>query len=54
MNGSDSEKKIDLSFCREVLPRKEAMDIITDKMILLDKELSLKGRDVLVLEFAGN
>ncbi len=54
MNGSDSEKKIDLSFCREVLPRKEAMDIVTDKMILLDKELSLKGRDVLVLEFAGN
>lgn len=51
MNGTDQSQTIDLAPYQEVLPNKTAHDMLTGSTITLDKELTLKKRGILVLEF---
>ncbi|MDR1884294.1 MAG: glycoside hydrolase family 13 protein [Prevotella sp.] len=52
LSGSDSEKTIDLSPYREVLPKSRAKDIVSGNMVNLDGDtLTIKPRSVLVLDF---
>jgi glycosidase len=52
LNGSDSEKVIDLAAYREILPKNQAADIIGGDIINLDsKTLIIKPRGVFILEF---
>lgn len=51
LSGTDDDKTIDLSPYKEILSAKEARNIITDNTVLLDQELVIKGREVIVLEF---
>lgn len=52
LNGSDSDKTIDLSVFREVLPANQAKDVVSGKVIdLRGDSLNLSGRDALILEF---
>ncbi|NDV69396.1 glycoside hydrolase family 13 protein [Dysgonomonas sp. 25] len=50
LNGSDSERTISLEPYKEILNKTTARDIITEKNINLNKELSLKGGDVLIMD----
>lgn len=51
LNGSDSDKSIDLTSYKEVLPYSTSTDVLTDKTINLDKTLNIASRGVYVLEF---
>lgn len=50
-NGADSDKSIDLTNYKEVLPYSASTDVLTDKTINLDKTLNIASRGVYVLEF---
>jgi len=52
LSGSDSEKTIDLSPYKEVLPKSQAKDVISENIVNLSNgSLTLQPRSVLVLEF---
>lgn len=51
LNGADSDKSIDLTNYKEVLPYSTSTDVLTDKTINLDKTLNIASRGVYVLEF---
>ena len=52
LSGSDSEKTIDLDFYREVLPKDQARDVISENHVNLGgKSLTIAPRSVLLLEF---
>lgn len=51
LNGSDSDKSIDLTNYKEVLPYSTSTDVLTDKTINLDKTLNIASRGVYLLEF---
>lgn len=51
LNGADSDKAIDLTNYKEVLPYSTSTDVLTDKTINLDKTLNIASRGVYVLEF---
>ncbi|WP_101689637.1 glycoside hydrolase family 13 protein [Dysgonomonas massiliensis] len=51
LNGADSDKSIDLTSYKEVLPYSTSTDVLTDKTINLDKTLNIASRGVYVLEF---
>lgn len=52
VNGTDSPVCLPLAHYAEVLPKKQATDVLTNKTILLDEDtLQLGVRDVLVLDF---
>ena len=52
LSGSNSEKTIDLATYKEILPKNQAKDIISEKTVNLDgKTLTIDPRSVLVLEF---
>lgn len=52
LSGSDSEKTIDLTRYREVLPKSQAKDIISENIVnLSETSLTIKPRSVLILEF---
>ena len=51
MNGTDQAQTLDLAPYKEVLPATSAHDVLTDENINLDKDLTLPGRGILILEF---
>jgi len=52
LSGSDSEKTIDLTTYKEILPKNQARDIITGNMVnLSETNLTISPRSVFVLEF---
>lgn len=51
LNGTDKDKVLDLTSYQEILVNKRAKDILSGQVVMLDRSLSLKGRDCLILEF---
>lgn len=51
MNGSDQKQNLDLAPYREVLPKNQTKDVLSEKIIHLDKILNFIPREVYILEF---
>lgn len=51
LSGTNQEKTIDLAPYSEVLPAKQAKDVITGKVVDLNGSLTIAPRDALILEF---
>lgn len=51
MNGTDREQTISLKPYAEILPQRKAKEVLSDKIITFGQELTLKKRDILILEF---
>lgn len=51
MNGTDDSKELDLAPYQEILPRENALDVLTGKNVNLSGKLSLNGRESLILNF---
>ena len=51
LNGSNSEKEIDLKNYSEILPKNTAKEVITGKNINLSEKLKIEKRGVIILEF---
>lgn len=51
MNGTDDSKELDLTPYQEILPRENALDVLTGKNVDLSKKLRLDGRENLILNF---
>lgn len=51
MNGTDKEQSLSLVPYQEILPQPAAYDVLSGKRISLDKELTLKPREMYILEF---
>ena len=51
MNGNDRKQDIPLKPYAEVLPKKQAKDMLSGKVVALDNQLTLGEREILVLEF---
>ena len=51
MNGNDREQTIALAPYAESLPKSQAKDVLTGKVITLGKDLTLSNRQIYVLEF---
>lgn len=51
MNGTDDSKELDLTPYQEILPRENALDVLTGKNVNLSGELRLNGRENLILNF---
>ena len=54
LNGTDDNVTLDLEPYREVLPAKSAENIISHRNLTLEKSLSMKPREVVVLDFNKN
>lgn len=50
MNGTDKEQSLSLVPYQEILPQPAAYDVLSGKRISLDKELTLKPREMYILE----
>ena len=51
MNGTDDSKELDLAPYQEILPRENALDVLTGKNVNLSGKLRLNGRENLILNF---
>lgn len=51
MNGTDDSKELDLTPYQEILPRENALDVLTGKNVDLSEKLRLNGRENLILNF---
>ena len=51
MNGTDDSKELDLTPYQEILPRENALDVLTGKNVNLSGKLCLVGRENLILNF---
>lgn len=51
MNGTDKEQNLSLVPYQEILPQSTAHDMLSGKRVSLDKELTLKPREMYILEF---
>lgn len=51
MNGTDKEQSLDLTPYKEILPAPSAHDVLSNRQMEIGKELTLKSRGMLVLEF---
>ena len=51
MNGTDDSKELDLTSYQEILPRENALDVLTGKNVNLSGKLCLDGRENLILNF---
>lgn len=51
MNGTDDSKELDLAPYQEILPRENALDVLTGKNVNLSGKLCLDGRENLILNF---
>lgn len=51
MNGTDDLKELDLAPYQEILPRENALDVLTGKNVNLSGKLCLDGRENLILNF---
>lgn len=51
MNGTDDSKELDLAPYQEILPRENALDVLTGKNVYLSGKLCLDGRENLILNF---
>ena len=49
MNGTDDSKELDLAPYQEILPRENALDVLTGKNVNLSGKLCLDGRENLIL-----
>lgn len=51
MNGTDDSKELALTPYQEILPRENALDVLTGKSVNLNGKLRLDGRENLILNF---
>lgn len=51
MNGTDDSKELDLTLYQEILPRENALDVLTGKNVNLSGKLCLDERENLILNF---
>lgn len=51
MNGTDDSKELDLTLYQEILPRENALDVLTGKNVNLSGKLRLDERENLILNF---
>ena len=51
MNGTDKEQVLDMERYGEVLPAREAQEVLTGKRVRISRKLTLKPRQSLVLQF---
>lgn len=51
MNGTDDSKELDLTPYQEILPRENALDVLTGKNVNLSGKFCLDGRENLILNF---
>lgn len=51
LNGSEKENTINLEAYKEILPKSQAKDILSGETISLENDLTMTGRDVMILEF---
>ena len=51
MNGTDEKQTLSLVTYREILPSSSATDFISGKNVVLDEEITLDGRETLLLTF---
>lgn len=51
MNGTDDSKELDLAPYQEILPRENALDVLTGKNVNLSGKFCLDGRENLILNF---
>jgi glycosidase len=51
LNGTDTEQTLDLTPYAEILPAREAREVLTGRTLQLGEELKFQPRDVLILEF---
>lgn len=51
LNGTDDSKELDLTPYQEILPRENALDVLTGKNVNLSGKLCLDGRENLILNF---
>lgn len=51
MNGTDDSKELDLAPYQEILPRENALNVLTGKNVNLSGKLCLDGRENLILNF---
>lgn len=51
MNGTEDSKELDLTPYQEILPRENALDVLTGKNVNLSGKLCLDGRENLILNF---
>lgn len=51
LNGTDDSKELDLAPYQEILPRENALDVLTGKNVNLSGKLCLDGRENLILNF---
>ena len=51
MNGTDDSKELDLTPYQEILPRENALNVLTGKNVNLSGKLCLDGRENLILNF---
>lgn len=51
MNGTDEEKDLNLSFCRELIPNGDGIELFTDKKIRLEDKIRLPKRETLFLNY---
>ena len=49
MNGTEDSKELDLTPYQEILPRENALDVLTGKNVNLSGKLCLDGRENLIL-----
>lgn len=51
MNGSDNNNTVDLTTYAEVLPSKQANEVISNQTVTLNNSLTMNPREILILEF---
>lgn len=51
MNGTDQAQTLPLAPYAEVLPQRQAKEVLTDRLMNIGQELKLNGREIILLEF---
>jgi hypothetical protein len=51
MNGTNETQTLELTPYAEILPATSARDVLTNRTVQLDDELTFSPREVLILEF---
>lgn len=51
MNGTDQAQTLPLAPYAEVLPQRQAKEVLTGKLMNIGQELKLNGREIILLEF---
>ncbi len=54
LNGTNKSQTIDLAPYQELIPENEAIDILTNRHIKVEKQLTFNPREIFVLDFCNN